>query len=62
MFYALRILQNEGFYGKLDIKKLQGSSNFFRIRVGIYRILFELYAENAINVYAILPRKNSYKL
>ncbi|MDR1992196.1 MAG: type II toxin-antitoxin system RelE/ParE family toxin [Nitrososphaerota archaeon] len=62
VFCALRILQNEGLYGKLDIQKLQGASNFFRIRVGTYRILFELYTENAIKVYAILPRKNAYKL
>ena len=58
---ALRILQNEGLYGKLDIQKLQGSANLFRIRVGTYRILFELDSENVIKIYAMLPRKNAYK-
>jgi mRNA-degrading endonuclease RelE of RelBE toxin-antitoxin system len=62
VFGVLRVLQNEGLYGELDIQKLQTSSNLFRIRVGAYRILFELYSENVIKVYAMLPRKNAYKL
>lgn len=62
VFYALHILQNDGLYGELDIQKLQGSPNLFRIRVGTYRILFELSLENVIKIYAILPRKNAYKL
>jgi mRNA interferase RelE/StbE len=62
VFCALRILQNEGFYGELDIKKLQGSADLFRIRVGTYRILFEFHSESVIKIYAILTRKNAYKL
>ena len=62
VFCALRVLQNEGLYGELDVQKLQGSSNLFRIRVGTYRILFELCSKNVIKIYAILPRKTAYKL
>lgn len=62
VFCALRVLQNDGLYGELDIQKLQGSANLFRIRVGTYRILFEFSLENVIKIYAILPRKNAYKL
>jgi mRNA interferase RelE/StbE len=57
---AIDILQEEGLSKKLDIKKLKGLSNSFRVRVGTYRILFELSYENVIEVYAILPRKTAY--
>ncbi len=54
------ILQEEGLSKKLDIKKLKSLNNSFRVRVGTYRILFELSSENVIEVYAILPRKTAY--
>ena len=39
---ALIVLRDYGFTGRLDIKKLRGYKNHYRIRVGRYRILFEL--------------------
>ena len=58
---VLIILRDYGFSGKLYIKKLHGYRNHYRIRVGEYRILFELEKPNKIIVYAILPRKKAYK-
>ena len=42
-----------------DIKKLQGYSNAYRLRVGEYRILFDI-SEN-IEITNILPRGEAYK-
>ncbi|MCD6488323.1 MAG: type II toxin-antitoxin system RelE/ParE family toxin [Desulfurococcales archaeon] len=58
---ALIVLRDYGFTGRLDIKKLRGYKNHYRIRVGRYRILFELEKPRKIIVYAILPRKEAYK-
>lgn len=60
MLEALRILRDEGFSKRLDIKKLRGYRKQYRLRVGKYRILFELGLEKTIVVYAILPRKVAY--
>lgn len=57
---ALHTLRDEGFSIKLDIKKLRGYRIHYRIRVGKYRILFELQAEKTIIIYAILPRETAY--
>jgi mRNA interferase RelE/StbE len=58
---ALRTLRDEGFSRKLDIKKLKGYKNHYRLRIGHYRILFELEKPKTIIVYAILPREKVYK-
>jgi mRNA interferase RelE/StbE len=50
-----------GFLPELDIKKLKGYKNHYRLRIGKYRILFELQEGPSVMVYAILPRKNAYK-
>jgi mRNA interferase RelE/StbE len=57
---ALHVLRDEGFSRKLNIVKLRGYKNNYRLRVGRYRILFELEAERTIIVYAVLPRKKAY--
>ena len=50
----------QGFSSRLDIKKLRGYKNHYRLRVGDYRILFEM--ENyKIIIYAILPREKAYR-
>ena len=46
---------------ELDIKKLKGYPNHYRLRVGKYRILFKLLEDHVIIVFAILPRKKAYK-
>jgi mRNA interferase RelE/StbE len=57
---ALFTLRDKGFSQELDIKKLQGHRNHYRIRVGKHRILFELERERTIIVYAVLPRRAAY--
>jgi len=58
---TLEILKNYGFSSQLDIKKLKGFKKYYRIRIGNYRILFELQKPSTIIVYAILHRKSAYK-
>jgi mRNA interferase RelE/StbE len=58
---ALHSLGDEGFSRRLDIAKLRGYRNQYRLRVGKYRILFELRPGRTIVVYAILPRKVAYQ-
>jgi mRNA interferase RelE/StbE len=57
---AIDIIQDEDFSQNLDIKKLKGLGNRYRVRVGNYRILFETSKNNTIIVYAILPRETAY--
>jgi mRNA interferase RelE/StbE len=58
---ALNTLEREGFSMELDIKKLQGYRNHYRIRIGKHRVLFEFSADKTIIVYAVLPRETAYK-
>ena len=55
--YKLFLLQ-ENLLG--DVKKLKGSRNQYRLRVGNYRVLFELEADT-ITVYNLGHRKDIYK-
>jgi len=57
---ALRTLRDEGFSRRLDIVKLRGYKNQYRLRIGKCRILFELRPERTVIIYAILPRKVAY--
>ena len=43
-----------------DIKKLKGYTAVFRLRVGDYRILFEM-EPGIIRIDSILPRRDAYK-
>ncbi len=46
----------------LDIKKMVGPKNAFRLRVGTYRILFSVHwEEKEILVYEINTRERAYK-
>jgi len=54
---ALRKLVS--FPDDLDVKKLKGFKNKYRIRVGNYRIIIELH-KDMIVVIDILPRKTAY--
>lgn len=56
---ALKELE-KGFSARLDIMKLKGTKNHYRIRVGDYRILFVLDADITY-VYDISHRENVYK-
>jgi len=44
----------------LNIKKLTNFTPEYRLRVGNYRILFEI-EDNVITIYTISHRKNAYK-
>jgi len=55
--YRLHLLQQE-FSG--DVKKLKGSKNEYRLRVGNYRVLFELVGRRIV-VYTLGQRKNIYR-
>jgi mRNA interferase RelE/StbE len=55
------VLRDYGFTPRLDIKKLKGYRNHYRLRVGEYRVLFELEKPDKIIIYAILPRKQAYQ-
>ena len=43
-----------------DIKKLSGYQNLYRLRIGDYRIIFEIKDETVI-VRDVLPRGQAYK-
>jgi len=43
-----------------DVKKLKGSRNEYRLRVGDYRVLFDLEGRTA-TVYAVGNRKDIYR-
>jgi len=59
---ALKTLEDEGLSVKLDIKKLRGYKNHYRIRIGkIVRILFELESNQTIVVYSISTREKAYE-
>ncbi|MGB9660306.1 MAG: type II toxin-antitoxin system RelE family toxin [Nitrososphaerales archaeon] len=42
------------------MKKLRGYRNQYRLRMGKYRILFELRPKRTIVIFAVLPRKVAY--
>jgi mRNA interferase RelE/StbE len=46
--------------GSGDIKKLQGYSETFRLRVGEYRVVYRL-TDNDIYIDCVLPRGSAYK-
>jgi len=58
---ALTMLRDYGFTPRLDIKKLRGYRTHYRLRIGEYRILFELEKPRRVIVHAILPRKQAYR-
>lgn len=59
---ALKTPENEGLSTRLDIKKLRGYQNHYRIRVGkTVRILFELSIDQTIVVYSISTLEKAYE-
>jgi len=51
----------EGLLPELDVKKLKGYKDQYRLRVGEFKVLFELQPEHTIVFYAVLPRKKAYQ-
>ena len=57
---ALTMLRDYGFTPRLDVEKLRGYKNHYKLRTSEYRILYELEKPRKVIVYAILPRKQAY--
>ncbi len=49
-------------FGVLDIKKMRGYRDYYRIRVGAYRIGCKLEVENRIIFYRVKSRNDIYKV
>lgn len=56
----LQQLKN-GFLPDLDIRKLKGYKNTYRLRVGNYRVIFELNPDYLIIIIGIRSRKTAYR-
>ena len=57
----LQELSIEGYNANLDIKRLKGYDNHYRLRVGEYRIRFEIVETSVISIYWIGIRSKAYK-
>lgn len=44
-----------------DIKKLKGFKNSYRLRIGNYRVLYDVLENDIILINDILPRGEAYK-
>ncbi|ELD5175120.1 type II toxin-antitoxin system RelE/ParE family toxin [Campylobacter upsaliensis] len=51
VFASFETIAQNPYAAKLDIKKLQGRTNHYRLRIGKYRFLYEVL-ENEILIYA----------
>jgi mRNA interferase RelE/StbE len=49
-------------FGSMDIKKMRGYKDYYRIRVGNYRIGCKVDAENSIIFYRVKSRNDIYKV
>ncbi|MDI6655311.1 MAG: type II toxin-antitoxin system RelE/ParE family toxin [Candidatus Hydrothermarchaeota archaeon] len=56
---AAMLKLNDPFLNRLDIKKLKGHKNKFRLRVGDYRILFEI-EKDTVRIFDIFHRGTGY--
>lgn len=46
---------------KGDVKQLTSTTTEYRLRIGNYRILFEIEQDDKIIIYRILRRKDAYR-
>ena len=60
LFRLLPLLQVNPYDSKLDIKKLKGYSNKYRIRLGKYRLLYEV-VDNKVIIFSLGSRWDVYK-
>ena len=59
---AFESLQNNPFQNQLDIKKMKGMANHYRLRIGDYRFLYEILHEQVlIYLYKADNRGDVYK-
>jgi mRNA interferase RelE/StbE len=46
----------------IDVRKIASSENYYRVRVGDYRIIYEInYKEKRINIFRVRHRKEAYR-
>jgi mRNA interferase RelE/StbE len=50
------------FSKRIDIKKIQGYENYYRMRVGNYRIGCQVEAGNKVTFYRVKSRKDIYRV
>lgn len=56
-----KLIENPFHHAELDIKKLRGSQNDYRLRVGNYRFLYTIFKEEIlIYIYKIDKRGDIY--
>ena len=55
-----RLKALESFPDVSNVVRLSGLQNKYRLRVGVYRVLFEL-SDDRLIVFAILSRKKAYR-
>lgn len=62
LFNGLARLAKEPFSEDLDVRKLADSTDFYRLRIGDYRVIYQLYPDdNRIVVKSIAHRRDVYK-
>jgi len=47
--------------GEGDVRKLQGISDEFRLRVGDYRVRFTQELDESLHIHSVLHRKDAYR-
>jgi mRNA-degrading endonuclease RelE of RelBE toxin-antitoxin system len=44
-----------------DVRKLSGRSDEWRLRVGDWRVVFTIGADDGVHILALLPRRDAYE-
>lgn len=57
----IKMLQS-GHFGNLDIKKLKGSSNIFRVRKGHFRVIYQIRNKHVFVLQIGLRKEDTYNL
>jgi len=59
IFSDIKILETDP--RNINVKKIKGSLNDYRLRSGLYRIIYKIYEkEKTIEIYRIRHRKDAY--
>jgi mRNA interferase RelE/StbE len=57
-----KILNLKGNPKPIEARKITSSENYYRVRVGDYRIIYEInYKEKRINIFRVRHRKEAYR-
>lgn len=58
---TLRILQIDPFAEILNIRKIRGRRNLFRIRMGEYRLIYSIENQSTLLIIRVRHRKDAYQ-